>query len=397
LPFSFAPKLFQITTAGDNVVVAQDRPAPKLIEHANLFQPLPSPTVPAVAKEDSASAASSERGDAADSSQSADQSATLADEGATTDVALAAEPVASESPEHAEPEPPASQANETKEDARTHANGATQSSSSSANGDALVDDRPTAPLRILVTRQTERDRIIDVQRNLSSMGYLTSQNFDGTMGNATVTAIKAFQKAIGLPENGAFTDNLVKTVYEAAGKGEPPEGRLFVRQGFSRFLDAPVIFRKSDQPLGTHVFTAMKFAPGDMKTRWMVVSLEGDNATSALDRIEIPDEIRQSISARLTPGSSLVIGDTSINAAILPEGDDFLVLAKDAPAEAEQPKTKQASRKQANAKQAKAKQTKAAHAMANSRINNNRPPAATRYYTYDRPPRPGRFRLFSRW
>ena len=62
----------------------------------------------------------------------------------------------------------------------------------------------------------------------------------------------------------------------------------------------------------------------------MAISLEGDNATSILDRIDIPGEIRQSISARLTPGSSLVIGDTSINAAILPEGDDFLVLAKDA-------------------------------------------------------------------
>ena len=39
LPFSFAPKLFQITTVGDNVIVARDRPVPQLIDHPALFQP----------------------------------------------------------------------------------------------------------------------------------------------------------------------------------------------------------------------------------------------------------------------------------------------------------------------------------------------------------------------
>ncbi len=43
LPFSFAPKLFKITTVGDNVIVARDRPVPQLIEHPALFQPLPPP------------------------------------------------------------------------------------------------------------------------------------------------------------------------------------------------------------------------------------------------------------------------------------------------------------------------------------------------------------------
>ena len=46
LPFSFAPKLFQITTVGDNVIVARDRPVPQLIDHPALFQPLPPPAAP---------------------------------------------------------------------------------------------------------------------------------------------------------------------------------------------------------------------------------------------------------------------------------------------------------------------------------------------------------------
>jgi hypothetical protein len=41
LSFSFAPKLFEITTRGENVVVAHDRPTPMFVEHPVLFQPMP--------------------------------------------------------------------------------------------------------------------------------------------------------------------------------------------------------------------------------------------------------------------------------------------------------------------------------------------------------------------
>ena len=46
------------------------------------------------------------------------------------------------------------------------------------------------------------------------MGYLTPQRFSGRVGDATVSAIKAFQKANGMPETGAFTAGLAKKVYE---------------------------------------------------------------------------------------------------------------------------------------------------------------------------------------
>src|SRR4029077_19598677 len=73
-----------------------------------------------------------------------------------------------------------------------------------------------APLRILVTRQTPRDRLIGVQYLLSSVGYLDPPNFHGTFGKATAAAIKEFQRTNGLPENGAFNDELVDKIYEVA-------------------------------------------------------------------------------------------------------------------------------------------------------------------------------------
>ena len=202
-----------------------------------------------------------------------------------------------------------------------------------ANAAAIqaAEPRSTAPLRILVTRRTENDRIIGVQKLLSDMGYLEAQDFDGTLGKATATAIKAFQKANGMAETGTLNEELVKKVYEIAGKGEPPVGHLFVRQEFGRLFDGPVTFKDPETPLGTHIFTALKFAPGDTKAQWITISLQGDDSTAVLDRIEIPADLRQKISERLTPGSSLIIGDTAINTASLTKGSDFLVWAKDTP------------------------------------------------------------------
>jgi hypothetical protein len=135
--------------------------------------------------------------------------------------------------------------------------------------------------------------------------------------------------AASVNQGAAFTNDLVKKVCEVAGKSEPPTGHLFVRQEFSRLFDLSVSFRNPGQPLGTHLCTAMKFARGDTKTQWMGLTIRGTDLTSPLDRIEIPDRIRQKISEMLTPGSSLIIADTSINSASLPKGGDFLVLAKD--------------------------------------------------------------------
>jgi peptidoglycan hydrolase-like protein with peptidoglycan-binding domain len=189
-----------------------------------------------------------------------------------------------------------------------------------------AEPRSNEPLRILVTRSTKRDHLRDAQYVLSSLGYLELQDFDGTFGRQTIDAIKAFQKANGMPETGAFTDDLEAKIYEVAGKDTPPDGHLFVRQKFASVFDAPVSFRNPDEPLGTQVFTVMNFAPGDTKAQWMAIGLrDGQNPTAVLDRLVIPDDVRQNISERLTPGSSLIVADTAINSATLPKGADFLV------------------------------------------------------------------------
>ena len=51
------------------------------------------------------------------------------------------------------------------------------------------------------------------------------------------------------------------------------EGKLYVRQGWKPLFDAPVRFEQPDQPVGTHVYTAMGMKADGKGLRWTVVSI----------------------------------------------------------------------------------------------------------------------------
>jgi lipoprotein-anchoring transpeptidase ErfK/SrfK len=102
------------------------------------------------------------------------------------------------------------------------------------------------------------------------------------------------------------------------------EGKLFVRKGFQPVFETPVTIANPDQPLGTHVFTAVSVA--DHSARWTVVSMTPNtSASAALDRITIPQTARERISALMSAGASLIISDKGLG----PEtgrGTGFIVL-----------------------------------------------------------------------
>ncbi|MET4256342.1 hypothetical protein ABIC09_001273 [Bradyrhizobium sp. S3.12.5] len=115
--------------------------------------------------------------------------------------------------------------------------------------------------------------------------------------------------------------------------------KLFVRQGFTPLFDVPVKIENPEEPLGTHVFTAMEFQNEGTAIRWSVVSIPEelprmseaatkgreapakqtvpgplpDKANAALNRIEMPQETVEQISELLTPASSLIVSDNGIS------------------------------------------------------------------------------------
>lgn len=119
--------------------------------------------------------------------------------------------------------------------------------------------------------------------------------------------------------------------------------RLYVRQGYEDMFDVEVAFDRPDDPIGTHVFTALDYTAEKTAMSWSVASVPYDparaaakkskkdksaktkpvektaavstsdqTAAAALDRITIPEDVREQISDVMKPGSSLVISDLAI-------------------------------------------------------------------------------------
>ena len=126
-----------------------------------------------------------------------------------------------------------------------------------------------------------------------------------------------------------------------------------MRQDFKPLFDAVVKIQNPEEPLGTHVFTAMEFQNEGAAIRWTVVSMPeeflriksstkergapvkqiiettlpaplADKANTALDRIEIPRDVAERISELLTPASSVIISDHGISRET-GNGTDFIV------------------------------------------------------------------------
>jgi lipoprotein-anchoring transpeptidase ErfK/SrfK len=227
-------------------------------------------------------------------------------------------------------------------------------------------------LRILITRRTDRDRLIGLQTLLASMGYLKPQQFTGRVGRDTIAAIRNFQADMGMHKTGEIGDELISAVYRTAGRDESPAAHMFVRRGFFRIFDVPVRLKDPDLPLGTHLLVGMKAEQEAGGISWLALTLEGDGAASALDRFVIPDQARLKLAALVASGSSFIIGEKSVDTAILPEGDDFMVRAKEVPVEAETAKVSKPAKKVA--KQARGKTKQASRATTRKSVR--------RYYYY---------------
>lgn len=81
---------------------------------------------------------------------------------------------------------------------------------------------------------------------------------------------------------------------------------------FDTSIEVPVTIRNPDQPLGTHIFTAM--AKNETGLRWSVVTIEnGDDAKNAIDRITIPQDVWDRIAPTALPRSSIIISDEPLS------------------------------------------------------------------------------------
>jgi peptidoglycan hydrolase-like protein with peptidoglycan-binding domain len=200
------------------------------------------------------------------------------------------------------------------------------------------------PIRVLITRRTGRHLVSDIQTMLNELD-LDAGDADGLIGPDTGNAIVAYQKQRGLQPTGTVSVALARMLHEDTGRRPFPTGHLYVRQGFKPLFDAPVILRDATAPLGTHFFAALESEQHPDRIRWIHTSLTdrprqsplldvqprrssfftGDSVNRVLDRIDLPDYLRDRLTTLMVPGSSIIITDNGLSDESH-LGTDFIVL-----------------------------------------------------------------------
>jgi len=143
------------------------------------------------------------------------------------------------------------------------------------------------------------------------------------------------------------------------------EKKIYVRRDFEPLFEAAITIEHPDEPLGTHVFTAMELQDDHTTFRWTAVSLPGEppkptrtsknekksekhasgrrhdeagekavgdlpppqTPQQALARIDIPQDAIDYISDLMVPGSSLIVSDQGLGDET-GEGTDFIVVTR---------------------------------------------------------------------
>jgi lipoprotein-anchoring transpeptidase ErfK/SrfK len=226
--------------------------------------------------------------------------------------------------------------------------------------------------RVIVTREDVKPvefahaRLIMPRPQVAALPRPASPMVRTADATSTVTDARAQQAIVTDPTNAEppidpriMVTEAVQSSQEIERRSSPvsifvsrKDGKLYVRQAMQPLFDVPVALRDPDQPIGTHVYTAMELKDGAM--RWTAVtipsgyrseqtetksgkkksepakpavSLPPSDAAAALERFDMPQEALERLAALLIPGSSLIVSDNGIGGET-GTYTDFIVLTR---------------------------------------------------------------------
>ncbi|MBH5388935.1 L,D-transpeptidase [Bradyrhizobium diversitatis] len=291
MPFGFAENLFDKTNIGMRVIISPHDAVPADFSHPSLFVPKPDAIAAAPGLADKLSAEAEEATRAADAAKKAASAA--AKEAASLPAALRK---LEQQKARADAElafADRTLANAKTDQARAKAEELQQKAAAKAADAATQLDAARA------AAQPKRDAVAATK--------------DAAKAAATrkADAVKAATdaKLAGEPVS-VYISRATQKLYVRRNTHKPaPDGGGEV---FDTSIEVPVTIRNPDQPLGTHIFTAM--AKTDTGLRWNVVTIEnGDEARNALDRITIPQDVWDRIGPTALPRSSIVVSDEPLS------------------------------------------------------------------------------------
>ncbi|WP_027571526.1 L,D-transpeptidase [Bradyrhizobium sp. WSM1743] len=291
MPFGFAENLFEKTNIGMRVIISPYDTVPTDFSHPSLFVPKPEAIAAVPSRADKLSAEADEATRAADEAKKAASAA--AKEAASLPAALRK---LEQQKARADAELAFADkmlANAKNDQARAKAEELKQKAAAKAADAATQLDAARA------AAQPKRDAVAATKEAAKAAA--------ARKADAVKAATDA--KLAGEPVS-VYISRATQKLYVRRNTHKPaPDGGGEV---FDTSIEVPVTIRNPDQPLGTHIFTAMaKTATG---LRWSVVTIEnGDEARNALDRVTIPQDVWDRIAPTALPRSSIIISDEPLS------------------------------------------------------------------------------------
>lgn len=291
MPFGFAENLFNKTNIGMRVIISPHDAVPTDFSHPSLFVPKPDAIAAAPGRADKLSAEAEEATRAADAAKKAASAA--AKEATSLPAALRK---LEQQKARADAElafADKTLANARNDQARAKAEELNQKAAAKAADAATQLDAARA------AAQQKRDAVAATKEAAKAAATRKA--------DAVKAATDA--KLAGEPVS-VYISRATQKLYVRRNTHKPaPDGGGEV---FDTSIEVPITIRNPDQPLGTHIFTAM--AKTDTGLRWSVVTIEnGDEARNALDRITIPQDVWDRIGPTALPRSSIIISDEPLS------------------------------------------------------------------------------------
>ena len=290
MPYGFAEKLFDKTRIGMRVIIAPNDAAPVEFSHPALFVPNAQALAAAPARAETLA------GEAAEAARTADEAKKAAAAAARETTSLTASLRKLEWLK-------------TRADAELAYADRVLAAARTDEARARAEDLEQKAAAMAADQGTQLDTARADAKSKRDAAAAAKDAAKAAATRKADTAKAASEAKLALEPVSVYISRATQKLYVRRNTHKPwPDGG----EVFDATIEVPVTIRNPDQPIGTHVFTAM--ARNDTGLRWTAVTIDdGDDAKDALDRITIPQDVLDRIAPTAVPRSSIIVSDEPLS------------------------------------------------------------------------------------
>jgi hypothetical protein len=289
--YGFAEKLFDKTWIGMRVIISPDNAEPVEFSHPALFAPKPEAIAAAPAKAEALAREAEQAAKTADETKKAAASATRE----TTSLTASLRKL---------------QGLRTRADAELATADKVLAAARTDEARARAEERKQKAAARAAEMGTQLDSAKTDAKSKLDAAAAAKDAVKAAQTRKVDTSKAASEAKLALEPASIFISRATQKLYVRRNthKRWPDGGEVF-----DATIEVPVTIRNPDEPIGTHVFTAV--ARNDAGLRWTAVTIDnGGGARDALDRITFPLDVLDRIAPTALPRSSIVVSDEPLSA-----------------------------------------------------------------------------------